>query len=320
MARVILGLFLVLVLFAGDVVAVEKIRISVAGSYNMIFLSAGVAQKKGFFKEQGLDAEIIVMTPPTSIAALSSGDIDYTMLTGTVIRAAIRGFPIRLVAGLMDSSPQVLLARPEIQSVKDLRGKKVGVSTFVSATYVLARIITSRFGLDPDKEIRFLALGGEPALFAALQQGLTDAVVVAPPWDFEGKKMGYKILARAYDFVNFPLSGIGAPVKTIQQNPGQVKKLISSLIKASRFIRENREEAVKVLAAWGKVKPEHAYASYDSTVKVISNDGSIPRDGLDLLIDLARKDAKIAREIAVDEIADFSILHQVQKELGLRVP
>lgn len=320
MANVILRIFLVLFSFAGNVAAAEKIRISVAGSYNMVFLSAGVAQKNGFFKQEGLDAEIVVMTPPTSIAALSSGDIDYTMLTGTVIRTAIRGFPVRLVAGLMNSSPQVLLARPEIQSVKDLRGKKVGITTFGSATHVLARIITSRFGLDPDEEIQFLSLGRESALFAALQKGLTDAVVIAPPWDFEGKKMGYKILARAYDFVNFPLSGLGASVKTIQQNPGQVKKVISSLIKASLFIRDNREEAVKVLAAWGKVKPEHAYASYDSTVKVISNDGSIPRDGLDLLIDLARKDAKIAREISVDEVADFRILHQVQKELGLRAP
>lgn len=64
------------------------------------------------------------MRAATSIAALSSGDIDYTMLRGSVIRAAIRGLPVRLVAGLMDSSPHVLLALPEIKSVKELREKK----------------------------------------------------------------------------------------------------------------------------------------------------------------------------------------------------
>jgi ABC-type nitrate/sulfonate/bicarbonate transport system substrate-binding protein len=90
------------------------------------------------------------------------------------------------------------------------------------------------------------------------------------------------------------------------------------LVKASRFIRENREEAVKVLVAWGKVKPEQAYASYDSTVKVISNDGGIPGDGLNLLIDLAKKDAKINREIPMSDIADFTILREVQQELGIR--
>ena len=90
------------------------------------------------------------------------------------------------------------------------------------------------------------------------------------------------------------------------------------MIKASRFIRENREEAVKILMAWGKAKPEHAYASYDATVKVISPDGGIPEDGLNLLIDQAKKDAKITREVPLGEIADFSILREVQKELGLR--
>jgi len=77
--------------------AAEKIRISVSGGYNMIFLSAGVAHYKGFFKDEGLDADIVVMGAAPSIAALTNGDIDYTMLTGTVIRAAIRGLPVRLL-------------------------------------------------------------------------------------------------------------------------------------------------------------------------------------------------------------------------------
>ena len=121
--------------------AAEKIRISVSGSYNMIFLSAGVAQYKGFFKDEGLDADIVVMGAATSIAALSNGDIDCTLLTGSVIRAAIRGLPVRLVAGLLTSSPHVLLARQEIKSIKELRGKKVGLGAFGDATHVLARAI-----------------------------------------------------------------------------------------------------------------------------------------------------------------------------------
>jgi hypothetical protein len=83
-------------------------------------------------------------------------------------------------------------------------------------------------------------------------------------------------------------------------------------------MRENREESVKILTTWGKGKPEHAYASYDSTVKVISVDGSIPDDGLKILIDQAKRDVKVTRDVPLSEIADFSILREVQKELGLR--
>ncbi len=298
--------------------AAEKIRMSVSGSYNMIFLAAGVAQHRGFFKDEGLDADIVVMGAAPSIAALSNGDIDFTLLTGTVIRAAIRGLPVRLVAGLMTGSPHVLLARQEIKSVKDLSGKKVGLAGFGDATHVLARIILARNGVDPDKEIQFVPLGSDSGRFAGLQQKLADAVITSPPWDFEGKKLGYNILARAYDYVNYPLSGVGVNVKAIQQNREQIKKTVRALIKASRFIRDNREEAVKVLMAWGKAKPEHAYAAYDSTVKVISYDGGIPEDGLKLLIDQAKSDVKVTRDLPHSEIADFSILREVQKELGVR--
>ena len=311
---------LLLAIFLGTVEshAAEKIRISVSGGYNMIFLSSGVAQHRGFFKDEGLDADIVVMGAAPSIAALTNGDIDFTLLTGTVIRAAIRGLPVRLVAGLMTSSPHVLLSRPEIKSVKELGGKKVGLAAFGDATQVLARIILARNGVDPDKEVQFVPLGPDSGRFAGLQQKLADAVVTSPPWDFEGEKLGYNVLARAYDYLNYPLSGVGLNVKTIQQNRDQVKRATKALIKASRYIRDNREEAVKVLIEWGKAKPEHAYAAYDSTVKVISHDGGIPEDGLKLLIEQAKRDVKITRDIPLGEVADFTILREVQKELGLR--
>ncbi|HEY2990439.1 MAG TPA: ABC transporter substrate-binding protein [Candidatus Binatia bacterium] len=318
MAFALLAFLLLLLAPSPGMQAAERIRISVAGSYSMIFLSAGVAQNKGFFKDEGLDADIVVMGAAISVPALSNGDVDYSLLTGSVIRAAIRGLPVRLVAGLMNSSPHVLLARPEIRSVEELRGKKIGLGNFGDATQVLAGMILARHGLVPEKEIQFLSLGLDSARFAALQQGLADAIVTSPPWDFEGKKRGYNILARAYEYVDYPLSGVGVNVKTLQQNRGQIKRTVKSLVKASRFIRENREEAVRVLVAWGKVKPEQAYAAYDSTVKVISNDGGIPADGLKLLVDLAKKDAKISHEIALSDIADFTILREVQQELGIR--
>jgi NitT/TauT family transport system substrate-binding protein len=318
MARFLCGFLIAIFIGSGDAHAAEKIRISVSGGYNMIFLPAGVAQHRGFFKDEGLDADIIVMGATPSIAALTNGDIDFTLLTGTVIRAAIRGLPVRLVAGLMTSSPHVLLARPEIRSIKELTGKKIGLAGFGDATQVLARIILARNGVDPDKEVQFVPLGPDSGRFAGLQQKLADAVVTSPPWDFEGRKSGYNVLARAYEYLNYPLSGIGLNAKSIQQNRDQVKRTTRALIKASRFIRDNREEAVKVLIAWGKAKPEHAYASYDATVKVISPDGGIPEDGLNLLIEQAKRDGKITRDIALSEVADFGILREIQKELGLR--
>ena len=298
--------------------AAEKIRMSVSGSYNMIFLAAGVAQHKGYFKDEGLEADIVVMSAPASLAALTNGDIDYTLLTGSVIRAAIRSLPLRIVAGLMSSSAHVFLARPEIKTIKELSGKRIGLAGFGDATHVLARMILAKYGLDPDKDVEFISLGSDSGRFNALQQNLADMVVTSPPWDFEGKKLGFNILARAYEHVNYPLAGLGVNQKTLQTNRSQAKRVIKSLVRANRFMRDNREETVKILIAWGRGKPEHAYAAYDSTVKIISPDGGIPEDGLKLLIDQAKRDLKVTRDVAVSEIADFTLLREVQKELGLR--
>lgn len=298
--------------------AAEKIRMSVSGSYNMIFLAAGVAQHKGYFNDEGLDADIVVMCAPASLAVLSNGDIDYTLLTGSVIRAAIRGLPLRIVAGLMSSSAHVFLTRPEIKNIKELSPKRVGLAGFGDATHVLARMILAKYGLDPDKDVQFISLGSDSGRFNALQQNLADMVVTSPPWDFEGKKLGYNILARAYEHVNYPLAGLGVNQRTLQSNRAQVKRVVKALVRANLFMRENREESVKILIAWGKGEPEHAYAAYDSTVKIISPDGSILDDGLRLLIDQAKRDLKVTRDVAQSEIADFALLREVPKELGLR--
>ena len=141
-------------------------------------------------------------------------------------------------------------------------------------------MILAKHGIDPDKDVQFIGLGSDSGRFTALQQNLADMVVTSPPWDFEGKKLGFNILTRAYEHVNYPLAGVGVNQKSLQTNRAQVKRVIKSLVRANRFMRDNREESVKILIAWGKGKPEHAYASYDSTVKIISPDGSIPDDGL----------------------------------------
>jgi ABC-type nitrate/sulfonate/bicarbonate transport system substrate-binding protein len=108
--------------------AADKVRLSVS-AIDVSFLTSGVSSLRGFYRDEGLDVEIIRMNANVSITALSTGDIDYTMVFSSVVRGAIRGLPMRVVASFMDSSTHVLIARPEYKSLKDLRGKTLAVST-----------------------------------------------------------------------------------------------------------------------------------------------------------------------------------------------
>jgi len=300
-----------------QVIAADKIRIAVA-NFNVSFMTAGVADKKGYFREEGLDPEIIGMRPPVSITALASGDIDYTTVFGSVVRAAVRGLPVRVVASFIDGSTHALIARPEFKSVKDLRGKTMGVGSYGASDDIAGRMMVKHYGVDPDKQMKIVALGPDRARFAALKEGIVDAAVIAPPADSEGRKAGFNILARAYEIFTFPFVGLGTSTRKLAEKPDEVKRTLRAFIRANRFIRDNREESIQILTAWGRTDRNSATAAYDAAVKVFNTDGTIPESGLRLVLDQARSEANLTREVAVGEVADLLLLREAQKELGIK--
>ncbi len=317
MRQWLVGLIAMVCLGGGELWAADKIRVAVA-NFNVSFMMTGVAAKKGFFREEGLEAEIIAMRPPVSITALASGDIDYTTVFGSVVRAAVRGLPVRVVASFIDGSTHALLARGEFKSVKDLRGKTMGVGSYGASDDISARMMVRHYGVDPDKQMKVVALGSDRARFAALKEGIVDVTVVAPPVDSEGRKAGFNILARAYEIFTFPFVGLGTSVKKITERPDEVKPTIKALVRANRFIRDNREESIQILAQWGRSERSAAAAAYDSSVKVFNLDGAIPESGLRLVLDQAKAEANLNRDIAVTEVAELSLLREAQRELGIK--
>jgi NitT/TauT family transport system substrate-binding protein len=281
-------------------------------------LTAAVAQKGGFFKDENIDAEIIRMNPNVSITALSTGDVDYCQLFGAVVGGAIAGLPVRIVAGYLDNWPMTLIAQPEINSLKELKGKTLGISSFGATPDVGARMMLKQAGIDPEKEIKVIALGSDAARLTALKQRVVDVIVISPPADAQMEKQGYKILARAYELFSFPYLGLGTHLRKIKEKPDEIRRMIKATIRANRFIRDNRDETVRVLTAWGKVERDFAYASYDALRNLFNADGGVPEDGLKLVVDQARRNAKVTREVAPGEVADLTFLREVQVDLGIK--
>ena len=304
-------------LFTTPVDAVDRIRIAVSNP-NMPNLTVATAHQKGFFKEENLDVEIIRMNPNVAITALATGDVDYCQLFGAVVGGAIAGLPVRIVAGFLDNWPMTLIAQPEFKSLKDLKGRTLGISSFGATPDVAARLMMKQAGIDPEKEIKVLALGSDAARLTALKQRLVDVIVVSPPADAQMEKQGYKILARAYELFNFPYLGLGTHMGKIKERPDEIRRTIKATIRANRFIRDHRDEAVRTLIAWGKVEREFAYASYDALRNLFNADGAVPEDGLKLVIDQARRSAKVTREVLPGEVVDLSFLRDAQSELGIK--
>ncbi len=253
-----------------------------------------------------------------AIPALTSGEIDYHTVVSPALIAALRGIPVRLVACFAPGLTTAIIARPEFKTIQDLKGKTIGLNSIGGGLESTVRIMLKHYGIDPDKDVKFLATGTVDTRFAALKQGLTVATAGSTPVDYLGKKLGYVVLARAYDLFSYPNTGLVASVKKIKENPDQLKRVIKAGIKANRYLHQNRDGTIQAMMQWMRIDKETAAATYDGSAKSFNDDGGVPEAGLRLAIDEARKAANITREVAFSEVADLTVLREAQREMGVK--
>jgi NitT/TauT family transport system substrate-binding protein len=311
----VLSLWFLLTCGVGN--AADKVRMSIS-AVDVSFLTAGVALKRGMFRDEGLDLELIRMNANVSITALATGDIDYTMVFASVVRGALRGMPMKVVASFMDSSTHLLIARPEYKTIRDLKGKTLAVSNYGATSDVAARMMIKHGGIDPEKELKIIQLGAERGRYAALKEGIVDVAVLSPPTDTDAQRNGFRVLSRFHELFKLPFTGIGTNLKKIKEKPDEVKRMVRAMLKANRFVRANREGTIQTMMDWVKVDRESAAATYDSTWKIFSEDGGISESGLKLVIDQGREAMKIERAVANSEVADLTFLRDAQRELGIK--
>src|SRR5215470_641987 len=140
--------FLAIFVLCAPVNAADKIRISTPG--DAAHFTMHLAQKRGFLKEEGFEAELIMISGPVANIALANGDTDYFAGFGSALRSMPQGLPLRFVACYRPTPYFVLQSRPEFKTVKDLKGKTIGITAFGSGTELVGRMIIKHFGLDPD--------------------------------------------------------------------------------------------------------------------------------------------------------------------------
>jgi len=297
--------------------AADKIRIGFP-EFNSSTFTLPLAHIRGYFQEEGLQVELIRLRSAVVLPALTSGEIDYHTVVSPAINAALRGIPVRVVACFTPGLTTAIIARPEFKTIQDLKGKTIGLNSIGGGLESTVRMMLKHYGLDPDKDVKFLATGGVETRFAALKQGLTVATAGSTPVDYLGKKFGYVVLARAYDLFSYPNTGLVTSVKKIKENPDQLKRVIKAGIKANRYLLQNREGTIQVMMQWMRIDRDTATATYDGSVKSFNDDGSVSDAGLRVAIDEAKKAANISREVAINEVADFTVLREAQREMGTK--
>jgi ABC-type nitrate/sulfonate/bicarbonate transport system substrate-binding protein len=312
------ALFLAGSVFVNAAASADNVKISISNVEGS-FLFGAVAERKGFFTQEDLNVELIRIGGNIMVPALANGDIDYTLMFGSVVRATLSGFPFKVVASFVDAPTGALVGKAGL-TPQNLKGKTIAVSSFGAGAHVTAVLTVQHLNLNPN-EVKFVAAGGDSNRLATLQNGLVDAALLNPAAAARAEKLGFRVIAKSYDLFTFPYAGLGTTSKKLAEKPAEVKRVLKALIRGSRFMkeRENREETIQVLSQWARIDRQSAADYYDATWKSSSADGTIPEKGMRLVIEDAKSAMKIDRDVASAEVADSTLLREAQKEMKLKV-
>lgn len=295
----------------------EKARIGMP-SLSLSFIAPQVAYARGFFREEGIDAEIIRIATNIGIVAVTTKEIGYTTAVGAGLRSAVRGLPLKVVTYFNGRPLHVLVARPELKNLSDLRRRVVGFAGYGDSTEFMLRAMLRQANMDLEKDVQAFQVSGSGQRLQALLSGKLDAAIVPPPFNFEAESKGFIRLMAAADVFETSVSGLALHNDTLKEKPAQVKRMLRALLKAQNFIRTSKAESVRVIAEWLKLDAGIAQASYEIYVKGMSLNGMVPERVLETDIERARKEQNVKEAVPVHRIVDFSLLKEALNELGTR--
>lgn len=311
----ILSVFCAGALPAQEKSAADKVRIAVATS-SLAFLVPFVAKDRGLYLKHGSEVEIIQMRPNVAMAALISGDIDYVELIGSIIRGAAKGLPVRAISTGIKAPFFSFVAQHKYKAMKDLKGAIIGMTSIGGTNHVSTRLTLRQFGLDPEKDVKLLAIGDEKLMYEAFKIGRVDSVVVAPPFSVQLKREGFPLLAHTAEYVTIPFSGLGTTVERIKSNRPRIKRLLKAEIEALRYIQANATGTTEVIRKRFNMEEKLARESYDVVVNAFSRDGRVPLDGVDILLQIEKDQKLIPATVTPQMVVETSLVDEVLKEFG----
>jgi ABC-type nitrate/sulfonate/bicarbonate transport system substrate-binding protein len=298
--------------------APERLRVSYSSS-GITSIDLFLGRDLKYFQQQNLDAQLIRMPANLAIAAGISGEIDVLGSIGSAIRAIQRGAPLRVVSVTLRRPLFFLVARPEYTSVKDLKGKTMGIVTFGGSQHTTAKRLIALGGVNADKELTAIQIGEEAQLLQALISGSIQVAAISAPYAQMGRdKFNLKILDSSTDKFASIQNGAAVNLKTLQERPEFLKRFLRARAKANQYFMEREKEASEFLAGIWNTDHKIALESYRSSKPAFTGTG-IPTD--DEIKEYLALDAQIlgmAQPVPASTVFDFALQREVNQELGIK--
>jgi NitT/TauT family transport system substrate-binding protein len=273
-----------------------------------------VAQERGFFREEGLDVELIVMQAIQTIQATLGNSTQFASATGSAVSAAVRGADIKVILAVTDRPSFDLIVNPSITSVQQLRGKKIGTGGVGSLAEILARRILTVNNVRPE-DVAILATGPSHVTYTALKAGVIDAAPLQMPLTFTAQDEGFRKLVSAGDVYQSVQGGLAATKAMLTEQPELVTKVVRAMMRAIRLIKADRKYGIEFIKGpWvdiGKDPEKIAARVYDIAAPALLENGYVSEEIQRQMIADASLRVKPSQPVLPDQVFDFSIVRKV---------
>jgi NitT/TauT family transport system substrate-binding protein len=293
----------------------RKVTLSYS-AVSMTWFPVKVALEKGFFRNEGLEPQLIQMNGNVATVALANGHIDFALNISPVLNGAMQGLGTKLVAALNSRPLFSLVVRPEIKSPADLKGKIFAVSSFGNTQAILTEKHLQHLGLKKG-EYQLLAMGATPARIAAMEKNIAQGSLMPPPSNVQMENRGYRIFGNTAEIIVHPIAGLGVHEDKIKKDPDLIKRCIRASLRSLHLLQTNPDETIKILMDWGRASERDAIRAMELSKPGFSKNGFLTDDDLSIEWGFIQQQTKKAN-VPVSIAYDMTLLKEVQRGLGMQ--
>ncbi len=293
--------------------AEEKVRVAIS-NFSASYIPMYIAQKRGFYAEEGLSVEIILMAGLTGTRALIGNSVEFGSASNPT--AAVQGAKLKILMVFNDKPPGEFMAQPRFKSMSELRGKRIGGSTVDSLDYGWLKEVFPKFGLQLEKDVNFVPVGSTSSRYTALRAGSIDAASLSPPSSLLAQAAGYPTLFRFADQLEDIQASIVASDERLARQSDLVRRFLRATVKGQRVYLANRQAGIAALMEFTRQPDRELMARvYDDHMKTIARDGTIAERLQRIVIERSKRFTGVTRDVRNEEIFDFSFLQRAQAEV-----
>lgn len=293
----------------------RNIRVAMPG-YNITQIAFFTAKDRGFYKEEGLDVELIQMTGTLANLALMTGEVPFTTVPAAAMSANLRGANLRVLFSTWERPLFWLMTKTPIRDIKELKGKKMGVPGFNSVGYFLLREFLEKHGMEPGKDYTLIQAGDSAPRLLALQNGFVDATILPLPWNIHAQSAGlHEAASMARSDIVAPNGSIVVKEELLKNDAALVEQYTRATLKGLRYAGERRANTIPILMRSMKIKEDLASKAYDAARPALTHDGTFTDESQKKAVESVLRIAGLKESMAPEKFFNFTVTKKVAAEL-----